>query len=63
MWISGPASRQRAAQSAKHAEQERKGSQCWRMGRCVACCFRLLEAGEELRGSDCEDEADLRVCM
>jgi len=33
------------------------------MGRCVSCCFRLLEECDEVRGSDCEDETELWVRM
>jgi hypothetical protein len=33
------------------------------MGRCVACCFRLLEECDEVRGSDGEEETGLWVCM
>jgi hypothetical protein len=44
----------RAAQSAKHAEQERKGHKgVYRgTGWCIGSGFRLFTEGEELRGSD-----------
>ena len=57
----GRASEKRATQSAKHAEQERKVRQeeYRRIGRSVACGFRLLGEAEGARGEDCEDETEL----